>query len=217
MAVPEYNEFVADKEIKLLPLPIRLAWAATVCERVLRLFSPYFRERYHQAAALDLVWAFIDSGKYDTSECDRLVIALQDIEDDAADAGYSFDIIYPPRALLFELNQGKAVFARQAVSYASIAFAYHQGFRQGISLDDPVVPGDYYLLLSVPVYDFSRQLFDCLKTKRRPAPARDWFGDLQLETSFQPLPAKVLTKKTTAPPAKEAAYIRRLYGKKPKS
>lgn len=215
MASSRPADHITSKMLRSMPANLRIAWAAMVCERVLRRFSSFFRKQYHQTAAIECALNFAASMTYDGPEFEKLAKKLQAAEEAAEAAGYHWEIVYPAKALLLEINEPKGRFALQAVGYATVAYAHHQAYRQGFTLASRPLPAAYYLDLSIPAHDFSLQLFDMIRKTRTPDPDDAAVRNLDID-SAKPLPPpflkKILASKSPKPPTHEVKHLRAYYG-----
>lgn len=216
MDAPESQAIVSDRKLRSLAPHLRIAWAAMVCERVLRRFSDHFRIRYHQTQTVELALKFAKSpSKIAASKFNELYRQLEEAEEMAEADGYELDCVYPAKALLFEIDQQRGRLARQAVAYATVAFAHHQAFRQGFTLANRALPAGYYLDLSIPAHDFSLQLFDVIRKSCCPSPDDATVRELDIDMAMPPPPPqlkKVLASNATMPPPRwEVVHIKKFY------
>lgn len=176
----------ALKESSQLPLRLRLAWGTSVWERVLGLYSPYFRQKYHQDELLDYLWSFALGGRADPGRQDDLMERIDSLKDELEEEGYATELLYVGDHLIGEIVAARGSLVA-GLEYAGFAYALHQLYRQGISGSDPAVPTSYIDALQIPYYEFALKTLDAAKSWGVRPPERGMFDSIVLDTSFKPL------------------------------
>ena len=211
MSADDDNPYLTEEDLRKISDRYRLAWAAIVCDRIMGLYSPYFRATYRFQEAIDFAWNVALGTPWSHENWEELICFIQDQESAIESDGYNENVLYSPIGLLLEVKFANIKAAEQAVDYATIAFAEHQIYRQGVCERDDVVPEDYYLELSVPAYAFAKRLYSRIAVPHPPTIYRHWFDDEILDMTYPLLPPEIVQNKSIDPPEHEIRHISSLY------
>jgi hypothetical protein len=201
-----FENYVSAQELRLLSLQRRVAWAAAVCQQVLDLYSPHFREKYGQQEALEMAWTFVAGGRIDDRRRLDVIHCIDELRQESETEGYGIDRPLFGILLLEAIGRDDMT-SLGAVDYATLAFSAYQLHRQGISPFDPVVPQEYSGSLSDAAYRLARELYDFLKTCPDGSVSRDLASHLRLDLSLEPLDAAARARCRLHPPAQELEYL----------
>src|SRR5206468_1007103 len=91
-------------EIATLPLRLRIAWACSVMEHLIPLFSSYAISKFRLSEAVEFAWRFALSGKASTRTRRSLISGIEELEDDAEDERYGIEILLAGSMLLSEIE-----------------------------------------------------------------------------------------------------------------
>jgi hypothetical protein len=196
--------FLYADEAAYLSLDRRVAWSAFVVERVLLLLSRHFRTTYHQQDAVEYAWQFALAGSDEPSRRTEIARLIDESYPGGEDEGYPGCFFRMGLCLLDEIEFATGHNACRAIDHASLGFAYWQGYRLGIDLDDPAIPQTIAQSAALPVYRLAEEAFRQAGEWRGGPVCRETFAGLELPAVGIDVPAEVLRRVTLKPPAAEA-------------
>lgn len=191
-----------------LPQRLRVAWAASVCEKVVGLYSPYFRRRFLQEEALDTAWRFAAGGERAAGPTSALLGRMEELIPRAEDEDYGHNAVLTGMLLLTDLLHDRPADGPASIGNAAVMFGAHHLYRQGVGGFDTVVTQDYDVELQLPVYRLARVLRDELRLHGARPIERGMFRSFELQDPARELDARALARATTRPPPREEEYLR---------
>lgn len=138
--------------LKRLPVRLRVAWASSVVQQVLNLYSAYFLEKYRQHDALECVWRFAVEGDLRHAEIEEIHNAITALADNADREGYSWQEIGMVAELLSEIEEPHGLSAYVAVENAATAYATKRLYEYGIRPCAETIDTEYFDSLQEPVW-----------------------------------------------------------------
>jgi len=164
-----------------LPLAARVAWATTVCERVLHHYSDYFLDTYLQLEMIEIMWSYVGGEDSKGSALElkkRITNSIESMSDD----GYSPALAEIALGLLqvpcTKKDAGEMV---AAVEYAGYAFALSHFYALGYPT--AVVSSLLKLVdtLQLPFFKFANEALSLALEAQPALPQRGLFRQLVLE------------------------------------
>jgi hypothetical protein len=199
-------KFVMTKDARQLPLHLRVGWCAAIAERVIRLFSPHYQEKYRQRAAVEISWAFALGRDYSLEEISTVSKAIDDLEEEAESEGYGLQLISLGTSLLGEIQTKDGRGSVSAIDMASLGFARSLVWRQGVG--EAYVPDEYVDKLASKVYACAWQTFLLAKAHGSSPITRTMFDSIPLTLSYEPIPPELLKEAAQdKPPDAEVAFL----------
>jgi hypothetical protein len=192
-----------------LPHRLRVAWVASVVERVVNFYSPHARARYLFPDVLEFAWSFAEGAEHDEESWLKVACPLEKVINRGKRArdGYNDRFRTAGMCVLNEISDNNGLGAPVGTVDAATAFAAWQLYRQGVSDSDLAIPSDYFRAYIKEALWFARDVFELAKASRRRRVRRDMFRQVALDLSSSPLSEEVLARVKVRPPAPEVAFL----------
>lgn len=188
-----------------LDLAHRIAWATEVLAKVVKMYSPYFRDKYKQDLAIHFARRFYLTAQIHEDERRCIIHDIEDLVDEAEAEGYSRNLLSPGVYLLLEIGSGDGKGCTNAVDYGSLSFAANVYFRQGVrGTGMPVEYGDG---IANFLYAYAWRIFSLtLMYKNEPTTSIP-FSSVPFITSVPALAKEDLARSRRNPPLAEVEYF----------
>ena len=183
----------------------RVAWSTEVVARVVELYSPYFQEKYLQKRAIEFARRFYREGLVEQKERRTIIDEIEALVDEAESEGYSRNLLAPGVHLLIEIGSNDGKGSTNAVDYASLAFASHALYCQGVT--GAGMPVEYVDSLTDNVYEFAWRMFCFVRASANSPLSEVSFDSINLNLTFEPLPRDVIFKSRRKPPIPESRWL----------
>lgn len=185
---------ILQDSILCLPLDRRTAWLACIAESVISLYSPHFRTKYHQDAAVECAWDYAISG--DCSSLDRLDLMrrIGEMRDEADSEGYGFHEIGMGGVLLGEIEEQDGKSALAMIDFSALSYASQLLYKQGKNPGDPRIPVEFLECIGAPVPLFAGRLLQYLEKNTDVPIHRGMFGSFQLEFRKEPIEVEMVDR-----------------------
>lgn len=179
------HPFVLPRECVNLPVPLRVAWAATCVERALALYSSYFKATYLAHDVFDFAWKYA-SGSHDDRDARHDLIQRVGSSVSAAEReGYFRWCVLILGEILAEIDCNDGLQACDAVEMGGDVFAIGIWFGQS---SDPLrlrLPGDDFTALMNRFASFSREVFQAAAGLTTPSIVRGMFDAIPLQYTYE--------------------------------
>jgi hypothetical protein len=153
-----------------------------------------------------MAWGFAIGSTIKKSERKKLILRIEALAAAAGEEGYGEDSVLPGSQVLFEIERDDGKAAAHALGYAAGNYAAHIYYKQGVNpLDQAVsqLAPDYFDSLQSPVYALGRTIYDEIRLWGDVPIDRSRFDGFVLQTSYIPLPKRVVSASTWPPPVAE--------------
>lgn len=209
---------VDSETLKQLPLEARLAWGASVLNRLTSFYSPYARKKYVLDEAIALSHEFRegvgDARARAMNLAKRHEALAAQFEDphycEIDEDGYPFVFASLTISLLNEILHDNSFAICVSASDAAESFVYHQVFRYGKGADLSWMSGEMIDDLARPAEDYIRAtLAYCLE--RGPLGVdRSTVFQFPIAECSTAIPQDILDKIELSAPSHELAYIQEM-------
>jgi hypothetical protein len=165
---------ITIERLRTLPIELRVALVASIVERVLRLYSHYFRTTYKGDEAIELAWDFALGRPVPGMRPFELNEEVADLTDQAEDDGYSTDELLMTACLLSETYTDDGKSALGAIDYAAICYGKCAMQRQNIG---GMLPIGFVDRVGEPVYRMAEAMLEFAERNLAQEVRRDLFKD----------------------------------------
>lgn len=174
--------------LRKIPLRVRVALIATLAERALDLFSPYFRKRFYANQAMPMIWEAVD-GTVDVERAEAMIkkIGIR-AENYAGKELYSFGTSFLPADILGEILKPDGIGTMNAIYGAAGAYVDQCLYRRNIGYGDRRIRKLVTEIQSLdePVIVVAQEAIKIAKTMDEKTVTRDSFDFIKFPDPLSP-------------------------------
>lgn len=172
---------ISIERLCALPIEMRVALVASIVEKVLQLYSPYFRTQYKQDEAIELAWDFALGRPLPDMRPFELNDEIGELVDEAEDDGYPRDLLLMTGCMLSETYTDDGNSALGSIDYAAICFGNRVMQRQNIGGMQPI---GFVDRVGEPVYRTAEAMLAFAEKHPAQEVRRDLFKEFAIESEL---------------------------------
>ncbi len=161
------------ERLTALPLRMRIAWIASIIDKVAGLYSNYFRTRYKLDEALSFAWKFAEGKNALDEEIQDLCDVNVELAEVAEDDGYAASEILMSALLIDEITNDEGGDALAALGHAAIAYGTRVLQEHKVN---EMVPIGFVHRVEQPLWDYAEATLSYLEEHATAIPQRNMFS-----------------------------------------